>query len=238
MIFMVEENKATEEKKEGKIIVISKRLIIIAVSIVIVLAISAFLFYKPTGKVLEDDSPVLGDLNATVYVVEFSDYECPFCQAAEGTNQEVIANLKQKDPAWQAPIPNVIENYVNTGKVKLVFRQFPVHGNNNPALATKCAQEQGKFWEYHKKVFENYNAIEITNLKKYAVDLNLNLTQFNDCLDSKKYLDSVQRDVSDGQGIGVSGTPTFFIGNEEKGYEKIVGAEPFSNFSSIINSKL
>ncbi len=236
---MVEENKATEEKKEGKIIVISKRLIIIAVSIVIVLAISAFLFYyKPSGKLLADDSPVLGDPNATVYVVEFSDYECPFCQASEGTNQELIANLKQKDPSWQAPIPNVIENYVNTGKVKLVFRQFPVHGNNNPALASKCAQEQGKFWEYHKNLFENYNALSETDLKRYAADLNLDLTQFNQCLDSKKYQKNIDNDLSDGRSLGISGTPTFFIGNNETGYEKIVGAQSFSVFKQIIDSKI
>jgi protein-disulfide isomerase len=229
MIFMVDENK-------GKIIVINKKLIIALALIIIGILIVYFLFFRINGKVIADDSPVLG--NATINVVEFSDYECPFCQASEGINQEVILSLKQSDPSWEAPIPKVIEEYVNTGKVQLVFRQYPVHQNNNPALAAKCAQEQGKFWEYHKKLFENYNALEITDLKKYAVDLNLNLNQFNECLDSNKYEESVKNDLNDGQGLGISGTPTFFIGNEEKGYEKIVGAQSFSVFKAVIDSKL
>jgi len=226
---MVDENKR-------KIIVINKKLIIVLALIIIGILIVYFLFFRLSGKVIADDSPVLG--NATINVVEFSDYECPFCQASEGTNQEVILSLKQSDPSWEAPIPKVIEEYVNTGKVQLVFRQYPVHQNNNPALATKCAQAQGKFWEYHKKLFENYNALEITDLKKYAVDLNLNLNQFNECLDSKKYEESVKNDLNDGQGLGITGTPTFFIGNEEKGYEKVVGAESFSVFKQVIDSKL
>jgi protein-disulfide isomerase len=226
MIFMVEEKTIAIDKK-----------IIIAVAVVIVIAAVWFLFFnKGKGAYIESDSPMLGSSNVNLNVIEFSDYECPFCQASEGTNLEIIANLKQNDPSWEAAIPKVIEEYVNTGKVKLVFRQYPVHLDKNPALAAKCAQEQNKFWEYHKKLFENYKALAITDLKKYAADLNLNLTQFNQCLDSKKYQGNIQNDLNDGQGLGISGTPTFFIGNEEKGYEKIVGAESFSVFKEAIDS--
>jgi len=154
----------------------------------------------------------------------------------EQTN--VISSLKQTDPNWEAPIPKIIEEYVNTGKVKLIFRQYPVHLNKYPALAAKCAQEQNKFWEYHKNLFENYDSLTVTDLKKYAVDLNLNVNQFNDCLESRKYEESIQNDSNDGQGLGITGTPTFFIGSEEKGYEKIEGAESFSTFKQIIESKL
>lgn len=234
MIFMVEENK------EEKTIVIKKKLLIAIVLVIIGLLVMFFVFFNPTGKAeyISSDSPILGNLNATMSVVEFSDYECPFCQASEGTNQEVIASLKQNDPKWEAAVPKIIEEYVNTGKVKLVFRQYPVHGNNNPALASKCAQEQDKFWEYHKILFENYNALTDNDLKKYAVDLNLNLSQLNQCLDSKEYEDSIQNDLNDGQALGISGTPTFFIGNEEIGYGKIVGAQSFSAFKEVIDSKL
>ena len=235
MIFMVEENK------EEKTIVIKKKLLIAIVLVIIGLLVIFFVFFNSTGKAeyISSDSPILGNLNATISVVEFSDYECPFCQASEGTNQEVIASLKQNDPEWEAPVPKIIEEYVNTGKVKLAFRQYPLHPNSkDAALAAKCAQEQGKFWKYHKILFENYNAVTDTDLKKYAVDLNLNLSQFNQCLDSKKYEQSIQNDLNDGQSLGVSGTPTFFIGNEEKGYEKIVGAQSFSAFKEIIDSKL
>jgi protein-disulfide isomerase len=227
-----------EEKNKGKVIVIRKKLLIVIAAFVIVLLILAFFVFRPNVKVIADDSPMLGSSSATVYVVEFSDYECSFCQAAEGVNQEVISSLKQNDPNWEAPIPKIIEDYVNEGKVKLVFRNYPVHGNNNPALASKCAQEQGKFWEYHSILFENYNNLAITDLKKYAADLSLNLTQFNSCLESRKYENSIQNDLNDGQGLGVSGTPSFFIGSEEIGYERIVGAESFSTFKQVIDSKL
>jgi len=230
-----------QQEKKGKIIVIKKSIIVIAVVLVIVAVGIILWLFRPSGNAenIAEDSPILGSANATVYLIEFSDYECPFCQAAEGTNQEVIASLKKTYPEWEAPIPKVIEEYVNTGKVKLVFRQYPLHANSKDAsLAAKCAQEQDKFWEYHKILFENYDAVTITDLKKYAVDLNLNLAQFNECLDSKKYEESINKDLNDGSGLGVSGTPTFFIGNDGKGYETIVGAQSFSVFKQKIDSKI
>ncbi|MFH1229524.1 MAG: thioredoxin domain-containing protein [Candidatus Aenigmatarchaeota archaeon] len=243
---MAEEIKP-QEVKQGKTIVIGKKKFYIAiVAAVIILSVGAFLYFSPSGKVeyVVSDSPVLGSADAAINVVEFSDYECPFCQAAEGTNQQVIASLKQSDPAWQAPVPNLIEAYVNTGKVKLIFRQYPVHRDSsnkpiiNPSLASKCAQEQGKFWEYHKNLFEKYTALSDIDLKRYAIDMGLNTTQFNDCMESKKYEPSIQKDLSDGQALGVSGTPTFFIGNDEIGYQKVVGAQSFSAFKRLIDSML
>jgi protein-disulfide isomerase len=250
---MDEENKpieATEklksEEKKENIVVIKKTKLIIAFAIAIII-IGAIIGYRlfftsnPDGNVtyVADYSPVLGNANATVYVIEFSDYECPYCQASEGTNQEVISRLKEGDSTWEAPIPNVIEEYVNTGKVKLVFRNFPLHTNSKEAaLAAFCAKEQGKFWEYHQTLFKDYDALTSNDLKKYAADLNLNLNQFNQCLDSKKYENNINNDMNDGNALGVSGTPAFFIGNEETGYEKIVGAQSFSVFKQIIESKI
>jgi len=247
MIFMDEENKPIEASKEDhkhleeKLIVINKKLVIAIISIIIIIVLLIWFFglNKGKGEYIVNDCPILGSSNATINVIEFSDYECRFCQAAEGNNQEAIESLRKAYPEWSAPIPNVIDQYVNTGKVKLIFRQYPLHANSKVAsLAAKCAQEQDKFWEYHKILFENYNAITIIDLKKYAVDLNLDLTQFNQCLDSKKYEESIQKDLNDGSGLGVSGTPTFFIGNEEIGYETIVGAQSFSAFKQIIDSKI
>lgn len=256
MIFMDEGNTNPEppkiesppsepvgEKKE-KVVVLKKSILLIAVAIIIVavIAIAAyFLFNNPshTAQYIANYSPVLGSASATVNVIEFSDYECPFCQAAEGVNQEVMDSLRQSDSSWQAPIPNIIEQYVNTGKVKLVFRNFPVHPTSGQiALAAACAQEQGKFWEYHQNLFENYNFLSDTDLKRYAADLSLDLTQFNQCLDSKKYQSEIDNDLADGRSLGVSGTPTFFIGNNETGYEKLVGAQSFSAFKQIIDSKI
>ncbi len=243
------EEPKTEEKKEN-ILVIKKSTIFI-IAAVIIIFIVGIIGLRMTGffnngndttnniEMIASDSPILGDSDATVFVVEFSDYECPYCQAAEGTNFQVISSLKQRDPLWEAPIPKVIEEYVDTGKVKLVFRQYPIHQNAKKAAETaKCAQEQDKFWEYHEILFEKYEALSVTDLKKYASDLELDLNQFNQCLDSGKYKNSVENDISDGKDLGVIGTPTFFIGNEEKGYEKIVGAQTFSEFKKIIDSKI
>ena len=245
MNFMEEENKESSTENKGKVIEIKKsKLVIAVIAIIIVIGLVVWFFYfkNPTDDKIEyiaNDTPVLGEEDATINVIEFSDYECPFCQASEGTNQEVIESLKQSYPGWEAPIPKVIEDYVSTGKVRLAFRQYPLHANSKDAsLAAKCAQEQNSFWDYHKKLFENYNAIAITDLKKYAIDLKLNMSQFTECLESKKYESDIENDLSDGSGLGVSGTPTFFVGNEATGYEKIVGAQPFSAFKQIIDSKI
>jgi protein-disulfide isomerase len=255
MIFMDEGNtnneppkevppsEPTSEKKEKVVVIKKSRLmIVVAIIIIAVVAIAAFFLLSSPSHVAQyiaDYSPILGSASATVNVIEFSDYECPFCQAAEGVNQEVISSLKQSDPSWQAPIPNIIDQYVNTGKVRLVFRNFPVHSTSGEiALAAACAQEQDKFWEYHKTLFENYNALSETDLQKYASDMNLNLTQFSQCLSSKKYQSEIDNDLADGRALGISGTPTFFIGNNETGYEKLVGAQSFSAFKQIIDSKI
>ncbi|NIO45001.1 MAG: thioredoxin domain-containing protein [Candidatus Aenigmarchaeota archaeon] len=243
------EETKTDEKKEN-ILVIKKSTVFI-IAAVIVIFIVGIIGLRMAGffnggnnttngvEMIASDSPILGDSDADVFLVEFSDYECPYCQAAEGTNFQVISRLKQSDPLWEAPIPKVIEEYVDTGKVKLVFRQYPIHENAKKAAeAAKCAQEQDKFWDYHEILFEKYEALSATDLKKYAADLELDLNQFNQCLDSGKYKNSVENDMNDGRSLGVSGTPTFFIGNEEKGYEKIVGAESFSEFKGIIDLKI
>jgi protein-disulfide isomerase len=232
----------TEEK--ANIITIKKSTILFIAALIILVIIGYFLITSSSGgkgEMIASDSPVLGNSNATIAVVEFSDYQCPYCGAAEGTNEELIAQFKQRDPTWEAPIPKVIDEYVKTGKIKLIFRNFPISAHQyakKATLAAKCAYEQNKFWEYHNTLFENQEALTDLDLKKYAVDLGLNANQFSQCLESNKYEESINKDIKDGTALGVEGTPTFFIGNEEKGYEKIVGAEPFSAFKSIIDSKL
>ncbi len=176
--------------------------------------------------------------SGTINVVEFSDYECPYCQAAEGSNQAVIDELRSRNPAWEPAVPNIISEYVEAGKVNLIFRHFPAHGNINAAMASYCAQDQDMFWEYHNLLFENYENLTLSDLMGYASDLEMNTTQFNQCLTSQKYIGQVQQDISDAQALGVSGTPTFFIGNDQIGYQKVVGAQPFSAFQQVIESKL
>jgi len=179
-----------------------------------------------------DDDPVLGYPNAPLTIVEFSDYQCPFC--AKFHTQT---------------LPLIIENYVNTGQVKFVYRDFPItdiHPNAIPAaLASECADDQGKFWQYHDMIFENqrnWQDLEITQstnmFKKFAMDLGLDSLKFDSCLDSGKYLDEIQKDLDDGRTYGVTGTPGFFVGNEKIGYTKLIGAQPFTAFQKILNEQL
>ena len=158
-----------------------------------------------------DDDPVLGNEDALVTIVEFSDFQCPFCKKA---NDEALSLVK--------------ENYVKTGKVKLVFRDFPLEFHPEAevaALAAECADEQGKFWEYHDVLFANQDSLGDANYKVWAEELGLDTEQFNDCYKSLKYLDEVRSDLVDGQKYGVSGTPAFFVDGR-----LISGAQPYSVF--------
>lgn len=170
-------------------------------------------------QVSEDDDPVLGDKNAKVTIIEFSDYECPFC--ARFATQT---------------LPQIKDQYVKTGKVKIVFRDFPLsfHANAQKAAeAAECADDQGKYWEYHDKLFANTQSLDVTSLKQYAKDLGLDATKFNSCLDTGKYTAEVKKDFSDGQAVGISGTPSFVINGK-----LVVGALPFEMFKQEIDAAL
>jgi len=170
-----------------------------------------------------DDDPVLGDKNAPLTIIEFSDYQCPFCGRF-----------------WSTTLPLLKKNFIDTGKVKFVYRDFPLSSIHpfaqKAAEASECADEQGKFWEMHDKIFENQEAITIENLKSYASGLGLDTTKFNNCLDSGKYTKEIEKDFSDGNSYGVSGTPTFFIGNDKDGYKALGGAQPYQVFEQVLNS--
>lgn len=179
-----------------------------------------------------DDDPVLGNPDAPLTIVEFSDFQCPFC--AKFHTQT---------------LPLIRDNYIKTGKVKFVYRDFPIsaiHPNALPAaLASECADEQGKFWQYHDMIFENQRNWQDLDLvqststfKKYAVSLGLDSSKFDSCLDSGKYVDEIQNDLDDGRAYGVTGTPGFFVGNEKIGYTKVIGAQPFDAFQKILDAQL
>ncbi len=183
-------------------------------------------------KVLLDDDPVKGNPNAPVTIVEFSDFQCPFCSRF----------FAQTLPALQ-------ENYIDTGKIKLVYRDFPLdslHPNARPAhIAAECADEQGKFWEYHDVLFEKqseWNRLSSADLRsqlnQYATSMGLESTSFDSCLSSQSMADEVNGDYLQAVQYGSTGTPTFFIGNEKSGFIKLVGAQPYSAFQAAIDSKL
>jgi len=185
---------------------------------------------QPTtiSSVSLDNDPVQGSNDAKITIIEFSDFQCPFCKRA-----------------FDVVMPELKEKYVDTGKVKHVYRDYPLpfHQNGIPAaIAAECANEQGKFWDYHDILFtkqmEWENLIGNTTndkFKEYANNItDVNLNNFQSCVDNQKYKDEVEKDIADGVKYGVSGTPTFYIGNDEKGYTQLVGAQPLASFESVI----
>ncbi len=177
-----------------------------------------------------DDDPIKGDPDAPVTIVEFSDFQCPFCSRF-----------------YQQTLPQLERNYIDTGMVNLVYRDMPlgIHSNAVPAhVAAECADEQDAFWQYHDVLFDRQSqwgrlgeAALDEQLKAYAEELELD-SRFGECLVSPEVEAEVRHDHSQAGGYGVTGTPTFFVGNEDTGYTRLTGAQPYEAFQSIIDSKL
>jgi len=165
--------------------------------------------------------PVRGDENAPVTMVEFSDFECPFCEQF-----------------YQDTLGQIEKDYVDTGKVKIYYRHYPLSFHPSAhklAVASECANEQGKFWEMHDKIFDNQQAGDFADdtIIGWAGDIGLNTDTFASCLSSDKYDDIINTDLTDGTTAGVDGTPSFFVDGE-----RLVGAQPYASFKALIDSKL
>ncbi|MFA6215927.1 MAG: DsbA family protein [Patescibacteria group bacterium] len=160
---------------------------------------------------------IRGDKNAKVTLIVISDFQCPYCQRHEATLTQVMKDYSDK--------------------IRVVWRNFPlttIHPYAQKAAeASECAGEQGKFWEYHDKLFENQSALTVDNLKSYAKDLGLNTSKFNDCLDSGKYTDLVNKEAQEAQAAGVSGTPGTFVNDQ-----LVKGAYPYETFKQLIDAEL
>jgi protein-disulfide isomerase len=158
-----------------------------------------------------------GNVSAPITIVEYSDFQCPFCKRVQPTLDQLLKDYN--------------------GKIKLYYKHFPLNQIHpyaqKAAEASECAADQGKFWEYHDKLFENQNALDIQSLKKYAAELGLDTNKFNSCLDNGDKASQVNTELQEGISNGVSGTPTFFINGIE-----LVGAQPYDAFKQIIDSEL
>ena len=177
---------------------------------------------------INSDDPVLGDEDAEVTIIEFSDYQCPFCSRFSlGTMKQIKAD------------------YIDTGKVKLVFKDYPLpfHSEADEAsIAAACAGKQDKYWEMHDKIFAtqqswsgNANAGDVL-----AKELKLSTTKFDKCFDDREPESGFAGDMQDGNtaaGKGI-GTPSFFIGNEDKGFLLVQGAQPYPKFQAAIERAL
>ncbi len=179
----------------------------------------------PTAVNVKVDAtdPVLGNPNAKVTVVEFADYQCPFC---EKFYTDTFSQIKK--------------DYVDTGKIKFVFKNLAFLGkeSTDAANAAMCAKEQNKFWEYHDKLFtsqsgENQGAFAPDKLKGFAAALGLNTTQFNDCLDKQKYNSEVTADQAEANRNGFQSTPSTAVGSTP-----VVGAQPYAQFQAAIDAEL
>ena len=161
--------------------------------------------------------PALGSASAPVTIVEFSDFQCPFCQRVSPT------------------LKKVRETYGD--KVRIVWKDFPLTQIHPQAFkageAAHCAGEQGKYWEYHDRLFANQQALADADLKKYAADLGLDATKFNACVDSSKYGDRVREGVAQGSRLGVNSTPTVYVNGR-----MLSGAQPYEAFVAVIDEEL
>ncbi|MBI2107316.1 DsbA family protein [Candidatus Woesearchaeota archaeon] len=166
-----------------------------------------------------DGAPVKGDKDAKVTIVEFSDFQCPFCGRF-----------------YEQTLPSIQKEYIDTGKVKLAFRHLPLsfHEYAMPAAeASECANEQGKFWEYHDKIFTNQPSLSNEILSTWAKDVGLDTDKFDKCMKDGNYKSKIQKDLNDASVLGASGTPTFFINGKI-----LVGAQPFTAFKQAIDAEL
>jgi len=157
-----------------------------------------------------------GPANAPIVLVEFSDFQCPFCQRAEPTVEQVLKTYGDK--------------------IRFVYRHFPLpnHPNARPAAeAAVCAEQQGRFWQYHKELFANSSRLSNDDLKSHATRAGLDAGKFADCVDGHKTKARVDADIDEAEGAGVSGTPAFFINGRP-----LDGAQPFSAFKQIIDEEL
>jgi protein-disulfide isomerase len=162
-----------------------------------------------------EDDPTLGDDNASLVIVEFSDFQCPFCKASFPGIREFIEN--------------------NDGKIKYIYRDFPVDEIHTEARmaaeAGACAHSQGKFWQLHDRMFQNQNDLSKVSILNYAKQSGINMKTFETCLEERRYQDEVEKDRAVGIELGVRGTPTWFINGE-----KLEGSIPIEVWDQIFKT--
>ena len=171
------------------------------------------------SNLIDGGSPILGNSNAPITILEWGDYQCTFCYKFH-----------------QNTLNTIQEDFINTGKVKLVFKDFPLNGPDSllAAEAAYCAEDQEKYWQYHDELYKNWGGertgwITRGSLDNFAITVNLDLKEFNKCLDEHKYQNKVNSIHEFGKEIGIDATPSFLVFNEEK-IIKIRGNQPLEVF--------
>jgi protein-disulfide isomerase len=176
----------------------------------------------------DNASPILGNPNAPITMVEFGDYQCTFCSKFFHETEN-----------------SIITNYIKTGKVKVLFKDYIILGQDsiNAANAAHCANDQKLFWEYHSMLYNNWAGentgwADLAHLHEFANTLGLDMDVFSTCMSDLKWNELVNLSSKDGQKLGVSGTPTFFVIDQNNDVIKIVGAQHYDVFKQIFDSVL
>jgi len=177
-----------------------------------------------TQKLIENGSPVMGNSFAPITILEWGDYQCTFCYKFHQSSLDIIKT-----------------EYIETGKIKLVFKDFPLNGPDSvlAAEASHCADDQGKYWKYHDEVYSNWAGertgwITRNSLNEFALNVEIDTVEFNECMDIHKYKNRVLELEKFGKEIGIKATPSFLIFNAEK-IIKIEGNQPIDVFRQVID---
>lgn len=206
-----------------------KQVLYLAIPVIVGIFVGVFLAYNyeseensaslTKSKLIEGGSPILGNPSAPITILEFGDYQCTYCYKFHGTTLKTIE-----------------EEYIKTGKAKLVFKDFPLNGDDSvlAAEAAYCAHDQGKYWQYHDELYKNWAGertgwVTRNSLNSFAIIVGLDLEHFNNCLDNHTYKERVNNLYNFGTEIGIDATPSFLIFNDEK-IIKVRGNQPLEVF--------
>ena len=181
------------------------------------------------AALIENGSPILGNIDAPLTLVEFGDYQCSFCKKHFVQTHDLI-----------------MKNYVATGNVKILFKDMIVtsgEGSMKAAHAAHCAKDQGMFWKYHYMLYNNWEGentgwITDGSLNKFASNIDLDVNEFSKCMSDNKWMNLIKASVEDANTMSVTGTPSFFLIGPENEISKIHGAQPYEAFKRTIDSVL
>jgi len=177
---------------------------------------------------VENGSPVLGNPNASITLVEFGDYQCHYCHV-------FFESIEGK----------IMKKYIETGKVKMIFKDYNIIGKDSvkASQGAHCANDQGLFWEYHDILYSNWTGenngwASGTNLANYALDIGLEMNQWTDCMSQQKHSKIIIDSNEDAKKLQLTGTPAFFVISSDGQVSKLFGAQPFEVFERVFDEKL
>ena len=177
---------------------------------------------------VSNGSPILGDPNAPITLVEFGDYQCHYCNVFFQTIED-----------------DIIKNYVKTGKVKMIFKDYNIIGSDsiNASHGAHCANEQGLFWEYHDILYSNWTGenngwASPRNLTVFAEEINADMDKWTQCMNEKSHSITINESNNDARTLELTGTPAFFVINSDGQVSKLFGAQPFEVFKKIFDKEL